>query len=87
MLPYSTHRTTDIPAENRGGRQSAHLAVQSWREYASRIFFSSVPKILVSLHLEEKDRAGSPQNIELEGVIGKIFRNKELVADLAQFIE
>ena len=51
------------------------------------IFFSSAPKIPVSLHLEEKDRAGSPQNIELEGVIGKIFQNKELVAGLAQFIE
>jgi hypothetical protein len=51
------------------------------------IFFSSAPKIMITLHLEEKDRAGLPQNIELEGVIGKIFRNKELVADLEQFIE
>ena len=54
---------------------------------AREIFFWATPKILVSLHLGERDRVDSPQNIELKGVIGKIFRNKELVADLEQFIE
>ena len=87
MLPYSTHRNNDIPVEDGGGRRSEHVAVQSWRDYTLRIFSWATPKILVSLHLEERDRAGSPQNIELKGVIGKIFRNKELVADLEQIIE
>lgn len=45
-------------------------------------FSSSRAKILTALELGETGMARGRQNIEQEGVTGKIFQNKELAADL-----
>jgi hypothetical protein len=48
------------------------------------LFFSSDPaKVLILNNLWVWDRMGSGQNIDLEGLAAKIFRDKDLASDFA----
>src|SRR6266576_3340879 len=44
------------------------------------VFFVHIPKIFILKHLWDGDRVESPQNLEPQGLSGKIFWNKDLAS-------
>src|SRR5229473_667660 len=50
--------------------------------YTSNVFFVILSKIFISNRLRARGMAGYGQNLEAQGRIRKIFRNKDLASDL-----
>jgi hypothetical protein len=61
----------------------SRLSVPEEVRSGSRFFLRPISKILVLKKLGTADRPLSPQNLEPQGLTGKILRNKELAASSA----
>jgi hypothetical protein len=46
-----------------------------------RFFFAQFPKILILKNLPSRYPSESPQNLEPQGLVAKIFQNKDLAGD------
>ena len=63
------------------------LGVGTKSEMVSHFFFVPFSKILISKDLRDGDDTRSRQNLEREGLTGKIFQNKDLAAHFEPQIE